>query len=368
MKNSKTKNRIIGIIVILLSISIFIVLRQFDLTAVKYDTEVKKWDNIYDGDNICFYYIDNKLSEIKSLNSTYEIDSVVNKDSGDLNMTMDLQKWLRGKCGVDLDVMDSNKNAGDILATLIKNSTLSQKDYNVVMQELLASVGVRTRIGEFFDKEAYSMLEVWDRELSKWIAFDVISGGYFIENGVPISSTELLKSNVKNLKLVTAADEEITLGKKEIKKLEESMGSYTVSIDNSKYEGTLFNSYVTYVKDEGQIEIETDRGYIKPTIFVKDNKVFNMDPWVNYEDDKSDEIPTIIFAKRNVENDEDKIKFAVGAFMNSVMMKEYYIRINGDQFVKIDNYYELSLEKGENVIELSLDGENSVRTVVIRRN
>ncbi len=81
-----------------------------------------------------------------------------------------------------------------------------------------------------------------------------------------------------------------------------------------------------------------------------------------------DKIPTIIFAKTNVKEDDDNyIKFTLGAFMNSLMLEEFYVRVNNGDFIKVDTYYNLSIEKGVTTIEISLDGTNPLRQVVIKK-
>lgn len=365
MKSSGKAAKILGIILVAVCIIIFVVVRRMELVSDNYNTNVEKWDNIYSGNNIEFYYINNNIQEITSLSETYDVGSVVSEVTGDLNTTVALDQWLREKCSVSLDVMDSNKDTNEILSTMFKNSTISQKDYNVVMQELLASANVRTRIGEYGGKDVYSVLEIFDKELNKWVAYDVLTGGYFVGDNGPLSGVELVDADISSIRIATN-DGEISINKKAMKKLKESEESYTVKIDNSKYEGTLINSVITYVKDQKDIQLESKRGYIQPSIFVSDTGVFELNPWKEYEDDQSDSIPTLIFAKRNVKEDGEKyIKFSLGAFQNSVMLNDFYVRINDGDYIKVNSYYDLSVEQGENKIELSLDGVNALRTVVI---
>lgn len=367
MKSFSSKGRIIGVLVILISIVIFITMNQKKY-EVNFHTYVEKWNNLYEGNNIHFYYINNNLKEITNLKETYEIDKFVTEEATDLEATMEIDKWLKSKCDVALDVMDTNKSAKDILGTLIKNTTLSQGDYNRVMQELLAGVGVRTRIGNLGMSKNYALLEVWDKELNKWVAYDVMNDGYYVKEEEPLSGVDLVQSGIDTGSISLFNGEKCSLNDKQLKAIKPALDSYTIKIDNSLYEGALINSLITFVKDEKNINLETEKGYIKPTIFTKNEELFNGDPWKEYADDQSDPLPTIIFAKKSVDKDEEGIiKFNLGAFMNSTMLEKYYVRVNGSEYEEVKTYYELAIKDGENVIEISLDGVNPIRSVVINK-
>ncbi|MPN57791.1 hypothetical protein SDC9_205485 [bioreactor metagenome] len=96
--------------------------------------------------------------------------------------------------------------------------------------------------------------------------------------------------------------------------------------------------------------------------------MFNINPEIVYKNDDSDKIPNIIFAKRNIKDDtEDYVKFTVGAFINSYMVEDYYISINGKEYVPVKNYYDLSLPVGKTSISISLDGKAPIRTVELEK-
>lgn len=367
MKRLGSKGRTVGILVILISIVLFISMNQKKY-EVNFHTYVEKWDNLYDGNNIQFYYINNNLTDITSLKETYGIDEIVSKEATELEATIAIDKWLKGKCEVALDVMDTNKSAKDTLESLIKNTTLSQGDYNRVMQELLASVNVRTRIGELGTSKNYVLLEVWDKKLNKWVAYDVLNGGYYINGEEPLSGVELVLGEINTENTALFNGEKQSLKDKDLKYIKAALNSYTIKIDNSLYEGTLINSLLTFVKEDKTINLETEKGYIKPTIFTKNPEIFNGDPWKEYTDDQSDAIPTIIFAKKSIDKDEEGIiKFNLGAFMNSTMLEKYYVRVNGGEYEEVSTYYELAIKDGNNQIEISVDGVNPIRSVIINK-
>lgn len=365
MKTRKRKNIGLGVLVIILSVVGFWILSQKDKEN-DYTTEIEKWDNLYSGNNIKFYYIDSSVAEIATLKSKYKVDTLVGENTSEIMKCIDINKWLSEKGEITLSDMDTNKDGEELLKILISEKKVSQKDYNTILQELLSSIGIKVRVGEYRLNGNYSVLEVWDSNFNKWIMFDTITGGYFKEGDEPLSAIQVLNKDLSQLKV--SSNEDVSLEKKSIKLLNKYLGTYSIRIDNSKFEGSVINSYITYVKDVKYAQLETSKGYIQPTIFVDNDSLFNINPYEEYANDKSDKIPTIIFSKKNVKEDDDNnTKFSLGAFMNSLMLEEYYVRVNNGDFIKVDTYYNLSIEKGITTIEISLDGINPLRQVVIKK-
>lgn len=365
VRRVKGKNVGIGILVIILSIVGFWFLGQRD-DGLKYSTEVEQWDNLYEDDNIRFYYIDEEIPEIVHLKGKYEVEKIVQMDDSEIEKALDINSWLKVRCKVTVSTMETNKNAEELLITLNEETMVSQKDYNSILQEMLASIGVKTRVGEYVLEESYSVIEVWDSKLGKWVMIDGIEDGYIKSDNKPLSAVELLDVELDQV-IISTNEEDRLLKKSYIKTLKNTLGTYTIKIDNSKYEQSTINSHITYVKNVEDIQLETDKGYIQPTIFVDDAVLFNISPFIEV-DSEGDEIPTIIFAKRNVKEDgENYIKFTLGAFMNSSMVEEFYISLNKGEYIKVDTYYDLSIENGSNSIEISLDGINPLRTVKINK-
>ncbi|WP_346894999.1 hypothetical protein [Clostridium sp. UBA7503] len=365
MKARKRKNIGLGVLIIILSVVGFWMFSQRDKEH-DYTTKVEKWDNLYSGNNIKFYYIDSSVAEIATLKSKYKVETLVNENTSEIMKCVDINKWVDEKGEITLSDMDTNKGGEDLLKILMSGRKVSQKDYNTVLQELLSSIGIKVRIGEYRLNGNYSVLEVWDSKFNKWIMFDVVTGGYFKEGDEPLSAIEVLKKDLSQLKV--SSNEDGVLDKKSIKLLNNYLGTYSIRIDNSKYEGSIINSYITYVKDVMDAQLETSKGYIPPTIFVDNDSLFNINPYEEKVNNELDKIPTIIFSKTNVKEDDDNyIKFALGAFMNSLMVEEFYVRVNSGDFIKVDTYYNLSIEKGVTTIEISLDGINPLRQVVIKK-
>jgi len=365
LKTRKRKNAGLGILVIVLSIIGFWMLSQRDGES-SYTTKIEKWDNLYSGDNIKFYYIDDSVAKIATLKGKYKVDTLVDENSSEIMKCIDTNKWLHEKGEITLSDTDTNRDAEELLSILISEKKVSQKEYNTILQELLSSIGIKVRIGEYRLDENYSVLEVWDSNFNKWIMFDAVTGGYFKKGDEPLSAIQLLNEDLSQLKV--SSDEDRTLEKKSIKSLNKYLGTYSIRVDNSKYEGSIINSYITYIKDIKDAQLESSQGYIPPTIFVDNKSLFSISPYEEYVNDKSDEIPTIIFAKKNIKDDDKNYtKFTLGAFMNSVMMEEFYVRINQGEFIKVDTYHNLSIEKGVTTIEISLDGVNPLRQIVIKK-
>ncbi|MEG2290547.1 MAG: hypothetical protein RSA29_16920 [Clostridium sp.] len=366
MKIGSSKNLFIGVVVIIVSIFMFIYLGGDD-GEKNYITMVNKWDNLYKGNNIKFYYMDEGEAEIIHLKSKCEIDKIVNEKDDEILKALDIEKWLKARCEISLTAMETKKNAEELLIEMGKGAVVSQKDYNTIMEELLTSVGVTVRVGEYRLNESYSVIEIWDSKRMKWIMVDGFAGGYLECDGEPLSAIEVLNSDLKNLTLDTG-EKKMSLEKSHVKILNSSLGTYTIKVDNNKYDKSVINSYVTYVKEVEDIQVETDKGYIQPTIFVEDEVVFNISPCIDEKEYKADEIPTMIFSKRDMKEDgEGYIKFVLGTFMNSTMLRDFYIRINGGEYIKVDTYYSLSVETGNNLIEISVDGVNTVRSVIINK-
>lgn len=364
----KAKVFIFATIFIAITVSgiLFLNTKNNGMVNEKYDVEVIKWENIYDGKNIQFYYTSSDKPEIKVLNNKYEFERMTNVGKDEIDKTLIIAKWLNVRSKPCISAMDTGKNADDIIMQLETNQVLSQKDYNSVMIEALASIGITSRSGTFKGKENYAILEIWSDNYKKWIAVDGINECYFNKDNTPLSAVELVENNIDDIKI--SDNDKISNPTKHIKEMSKNFITYTIEIDNSKYEGMKSNSSITFVKDIKDVQLQTPKGYIPPTIFVKSGKVFESNPNEKYKNDNSDTIPTLIFAKKNIKEDsENYTKFSIGAFNNSVMLDKFYLSINNSEYFLIDTYYDVNLKKGINNIKLSIDGKNEVRTVEISK-
>ena len=178
---------------------------------------------------------------------------------------------------------------------------------------------------------------------------------------------EIIEKGIENVDIVGLDSE------KAIKKYKKNMGkyfnSYTIEIDNNKFDEIKSNSFVTYVKNKEDVQLENQEGYIGPTIFVNKKDVFNINPEIVYHDKKDDSIPTIILSKRDVKDDTEEFTgFTVGVFKNSIMLDNYYVSIDGGNFTKVNTYYDLAIKREKILLEYLRMGKTPVREIVIRKN
>ncbi len=367
MKKSKVFSVLIGIIILVVAVYLFMNNRGEVSINEDLNVVVEKWENIYEGNNIHFYYIDSSKPEIKNLKNKYEFDRMTNKAEDEISKTMILSGWLNSRSKPKVSAMDSKKTAEEIILQLETNEVISQKDYNSVLEEALATIGIISRSGELRGENVYGIIEIWSERYNKWVAIDGMNESYFTIDDVPLSAVELVECNISKV-ILPNGENKIKNKSKYFKELSKSIKAYTIKIDNSKYTDMKSNSNITYVKDIQFTQLETKEGYIQPTIFVNKSDVFELNPTVSYKNEETDTMPTLIFAKKNIKEDGDNYKkFSIGAFQNSIMIDEFYLSINDEPYIKVETYYDIALQGGNNVIKLSLDGKNAVRTVEIKK-
>ena len=66
--------------------------------------------------------------------------------------------------------------------------------------------------------------------------------------------------------------------------------------------------------------------------------------------------------------EEDVERFVVGGFKDGSIMDEYYVGRNDGSFEKVNEYFEVELIKGENMISISCDGINEDARIEIIYN
>jgi hypothetical protein len=358
----------VGIIAAVLSLLIF---RGDFRESFDYNVKITKWDNIYEGSNIQFYYMTKDNVKLVDLKNKYSLDKVVSEASNDLEKALAMVQWLNRRAEVKPTAMESKKTVDEMITALEINKVISLKEYNAILEEALSSIGVICRTGEFRasnntklkDEINYCTLEVWSRAHGKWVMVDGRVEGYLTKADIPLSAIDIINVNHKEI-----TSENIKEPKKYLKYLSNYLSTYTTKVDNNKYNEPKSNSYITFVKNEEDIQLETLIGYLQPTIFVKEEKLFNINPEVVYHNDESDKKPTIILAKRNTKDDnEEYVKFTIGTFIHSYMIDNYYISINGKEYTPVETYYDLSLPLGITTISLSLDGKTKIRSIELQR-
>ncbi|EQB89103.1 hypothetical protein J2Z44_003968 [Clostridium punense] len=367
MKTSRIVSFLIGAVIVISGIVLLLFRNNLKNDSYDYNVKVTKWDNVYEGNNIHFYFMNKDNPNLVNLKNKYGFDDIAKEGANDLEKTLAIIKWVNRRAEVKPSAMESKKSVDEMLMGLESNKVISLQDYNNIIEEALTSVGIIVRVGEFRvsnnekanDENSYSVLEVWSKAHGKWVMVDGTIESYLTKDTIPLSAVEMIKADLNNVVLENAKD-----AKKYFKYISKFLNTYTIKINNNKAEQLKSNSYITFSKDSADIQIETLKGYIPPTIFVTQDNVFNLNPEIVYRNDESDKIPTIILAKRNVKDDtEDYIKFTVGAFVNSYMVEDYYISINGQEYTSVKTYYDLSIPKGKTTVSISIDGKTTIRAI-----
>ncbi|MEG0774929.1 hypothetical protein [Clostridium sp.] len=361
MKKSRVFGVLLGIVIIVSGVVLLLMRGNSNNKAIDYNVMITKWDNLYKGNNIQFYYMSKDNVAILNLKNKYSLDNVVKDASNELEKTMAMIDWLNRRAEVKTSAMESKKTVDEMLIALETNKVISLKEYNIILEETLTSIGVICRSGELRasnnvkikENDSYSVLEIWSSAHGKWVMIDGKAEGYLMKDGIPLSAIEVINSEIE-----TITSENIKEPKKYLKAISKYLSIYSIKIDNNKLEEAKSNSYITFVSRDEDIQLETIKGYIQPTIFVKDQQLFNVNPEVVYHNGKSDSKPTLILAKRNTKDDtEEYTKFTVGAFMNSYMLDSYFLSVNGGEYTPVKTYYDLALPSGKTAISVSLDGK-----------
>lgn len=371
MKVSRVIGIFLGLAIIISAITLLVLRGNSRNNSFNYNVKVLEWNNVYQGKNIHFYF-NNSDPTYVNLKNLYGLEKVASNGQNDLEKSLAIVDWLNKRAKVNISAMESKKTTEQIISGLETNPILSQKDYNIVLEDLLNSIGVFCRQGYFEtannsknnESNQYYVIEVWSKVHGKWVLLDGTLKDFIMMDNIPISAVELINSDLNKLTFNNTKDPKMQ--KKYFKNISQYLTTYSIKINNDKFDGTKSNSIITYVKDKKNIQLESAKGYSEPTIFCTDVEIFSYNPEMVYHNDESDKIPTIIAAKRNVKEDtEEYTKFTIGAFLNSVMLDNYYLSINGGEYNQVRLYYDLSLPKGITTISLSLDGKNELRKVIL---
>ncbi|MCR1949505.1 hypothetical protein NSA50_00360 [Clostridium sp. DSM 100503] len=359
----KFKKIIMSIIFILVIIIIFIFKSKYSN-----DVTVKKWDNIYNENNITFFYEEKDDEKIKILKDMYNTEEKLDGEKDKIKKAIRISEILNEIITFDDVPNTKGINGYDILKEKNGAKKASARDLGIIYRDFLESVGYTARLGEFRRTDAklskqnsYYVVEFWSKEDNKWIMIDFIDRGYFDKEGFYCSAVELLDEDVRNLNYTGNSDR-----RNYIPMLKKSLYTYTISIDNTT-DMKKSNSYVTYVKNTSDITFKFKGSYITPTIFTQNKDLMSKNPidtTVN-----SDEKAYIILMKKqeqtSLEDKNENNSFVIGAFKDGKILDEYYIKEKDSGFRKVKKYSDILLTKGDNLIELSLDGENVVSSIEI---
>ena len=331
---------------------------------------VNQWDNIYNENNLIFFYGDNKDEKIKVLNELYNIGNEVSGEPNSLKKAIKVSEILENIIAFD-DVPNSKSiNGFDIIKEKNGSKKASARDVAIIYRDFLESIGLTARVGEFKrtniqdkNQKSYYVVEFWNKSDNKWVMVDFIDHGYFDNQGFPCSATEVLNAEIRNLNYIGKSDRS-----EYIQKLKKVLYTYTVAIDNTT-NMSKSNSYLTYFKNKEDITLIFKGKYLPPTIFTENEELVNKNPM----DFKigSDEKPYIILMKKQQENTAEEVlenSFIVGGFKSGSIMDKFYLRINNGAFEEMKSYADLYLENGLNTIEISLDGETTLNKIEIQYN
>lgn len=335
----------------------------YDLIKPKEKYEIKLWDNIYNGDSIALFYEEGKDLRIEMLRAIYNLDKIAKEDD-EIKYILKIVE-AAGEVVTLGDVNDTKAlNGYDIIRLTGEKKTVSEKDMSIIIRDFITSAGYNARIGEIRcskkdeDKyDRYYIVEYYSDKYNKWIAIDIVDGGYFTFENTPCSGVELVERKKTELKYIgNISSEEYFSNKKNLFK------SYTIMIDNT-VDRIKSNSVITYITSKEDIALTYGDETLMPTIYTENTALFTQSPEVELvtKDDKA----YIILMKSE---EEDVERFVVGGFKDGSIMDEYYVGRNDGSFEKVNEYFEVELIKGENMISISCDGINEDARIEIIYN
>ena len=335
----------------------------YDSVKPKEKYEIKLWNNIYNGDSIALFYEEESDLRIEMLRALYNLDKI---DKGDDEINYILKVSEVASKVVTLDNVDDTKalNGYDIIRLIGEKRIVSAKDMAIIVRDFITSVGYDARIGEIRcskkdeDKyDIYYIVEYYSNKYNKWIAVDIVDGGYFTFENTPCSGVELVEKGISQLKYIgKVSSEEYFSDKKDLFK------SYTIMIDNT-VDRVKSNSVITYITSKNEITLTYGDKALMPTIYTENRELFTKAP--NAEGEVEDDKAYIILMKSEEEGVE---RFVVGGFKNGKIMDEYYVGRSNGTFEKVNEYFELELIKGKNMISISCDGVNEDARIEITYN
>ena len=336
----------------------------------KKSLEVILWDNMYNENNIELFYentdsLNNSLVT-RNLEGTYRVSEIASGET-EIEKALKVTEILNTIVEYD-DVSDSSAvNGYDILKEKGTSKKVSGRDMAIIERDLLQSVGLISRVGEFRKEDAesestpsYYVVEYWSHESSKWVMIDFRKGGYFEKDGIKLSALEVMESNLKDLNYMGQEVE-----KSYVKKMKKFMSSYTIAIDNT-LSMKKSNTYITYLQGEEIISLKKGANYVSPTIYTNAKEMLNYAP--DFKSEGLDGKSYLLIMKKPSNAKEENPIFIASAFRDGCVLKDSHIKINGEDFVDIDMYKEFELVKGSNSIELIDENNTVISKIVIQKN
>ncbi|MBU3190659.1 hypothetical protein K9O30_02125 [Clostridium bowmanii] len=370
MKKISIQYRILFFVIITLALTFLSLKAKSGFNTGEEGLKITKWENFYTGDNIHFYYLSPQNENLLKIKATYKLQKVIEPKADELDNSIRIMKYLNGKVKAGSTSMTSDKNALEIMEVAFGGTKISDSDYAIMYEECLAAIGINVRRGvlrsndkKTSGKSYFNVCEIWSDKYNKWVMIDGVNGCYMTDSGIPLGTVEIVDKGIEAVKII-----DVKSSSKYIKNMSSYYESYSISVDNNKYGELKSNSKLTFLKNKKLPIIETKEGFIQPTIFVNNPQVFKESPKKQYVNNGTEKVPTLIFAKRDLKNDTKEIQnFTVGAFMNSYMLSNYFIKVNGGDYIKVDTYFDLQIISGTNSIKLSQDGKTLDREVIIEK-
>ena len=195
----------------------------YDLVRPRETYEIKLWDNIYNGDSIALFYEEENDLRIEMLRGIYNLDKIAKEDD-EIKYILKIVE-AAGEVVTLGDVNDTKAlNGYDIIRLIGEKKTVSAKDMSIIIRDFITSVGYNARIGEIRcskkdeDKyDRYYIVEYYSDKYNKWIAIDIVDGGYFTFENTPCSGVELVEKGVSQLKYIgKVSSEEYFSDKKDL--------------------------------------------------------------------------------------------------------------------------------------------------------
>lgn len=348
-----------------------ILLTVMNLLSNKGD-KVIEWNNYYNEDNIVFFYEDSTNEKLDMLNKTYKIKEQVSDCNSEFEKVLKAVNIVKNTMSVK-DIESTGFNNGyDILQVKSQSHKSSFKDMAIVARDVVNSIGVKSRIGFYRKGESkyhseieYYVLEYWSNEYNKWIMIDFTDNGYFEDRETKLSAVEVINSDIEKISYMGNTSQ--IDYKNNISKF---FDSYTVSIENSN-EKKRSNCNVTYIKNDSAIEYKIKGKFVPPAVFTTETKLFEKSPFNKLIGQDENAYMLICGAITNINEDQEKKEkdnsIYIAAFQSDEVLDSFYLRVNGSEYENVKANKKVDLEKGNNLIELSIDGQNTVSSITIER-
>ena len=362
------KKNIIKIVALLILVGIgFSFISNKDITG---KMEVKKWENLYNENNIIYYFSEAEDEKLIALNDLYKIKSRVSNEVEPLKKAIVLANLLNEIVTYDDIANLKGTNGYDILLEKDGKIKTSGRDMAIIYRDFLTIIGLKARTGEFrktdakdINQKSYFVVEFWSERENKWVMIDFMDVGYFENQGFAVGAMEVLGEELRNYDYIGKTEKG-----KYINNIKRYLDTYTIAIDNT-VNRMKSNSFVMYVEDLDDIVLQFKAKYISPTIYTQNSELMVRNPMDATI--KNDEGAYMILMKdvndEKVSNEENFKTFIVGGFRNSSIMTKYYIKQNNGEFIEVKGgHKKVELQKGINTFEISLDGQNALSKIEIK--